>query len=222
MSKTGGLLSGFPECYPNCSCEPFSTGLVLQPWAFWTSIAYLVSAWLIYRWHRESEAPELRAWLIAMLLVALSSFLAHSLFSYFALALDMGAIVIFTWSVHLGRLGGWGRSTVLITGLYALLTAFYLSFPMQYWVLINFGFMLGSIGLLVWRQGPVILERPFVGAMLIYGAAFLLFKYDRHPLLCHSRWLPYGHPTWHLGSALTTFLLGRWWFGRGQKVTRGD
>lgn len=209
------LWNQYPTCYPNCSCEPAIDGLILQPFAFWTSIAYLMSAWFIYSWHRENNLPEFKYWLSSILLVSMTSFLAHASFSNLSLAMDMSSIVIFTYSFHLRHQTSWLKSLSLSLVALMALTLFFMLIPMKIWVFAIFVMLLGSTYLLAKKEGIKILkERLFVVAMLTYAGSFLLFAFDEHPSLCQIPGIPYGHPTWHIGSAVTTLLLGKWWFGR--------
>jgi hypothetical protein len=198
----------YPPCYPLCSCEPWREGGILQPWAFWTSLLYFVALWFV--WKRNPRIS--KAWISAVALVALASMLAHASFDVYSLAVDESAVVVALLSYHL-KAEGWARAIISNLLIIGACTALFVWLPLPLWVPVVFVAFIFSAWLAVKKKGTKIFyEREFLIAMSLYGISFLMFSYDRHPLLCGTAGLPYGHPTWHVGSALVTYLLGDWWF----------
>lgn len=198
----------YPDCYPVCSCEPWQSGLILQPWAFWSSLFYLISAWLV--WKKNPRVTS--AWVSSLLIVTVASLLAHASFDVWSLAFDEASVVVVLYSYH------WKTSSPLKAFLLNLViilgigTAF-VFLPLPLWVPLVVVTFMGSAFLAVKKRGIGMLrDKEFLAAMSIYVTAFVFFIFDRHPFICETKGIPFGHPLWHAGSALTTFLLGDWWF----------
>ncbi len=197
-----------PLCYPNCSCEPFSTGLILQPWAFWTSLLYPIAIYFVLK--RNPNVP--KAWTSAIILMTIASLVAHARFDLYSLALDDASVVVILFAYHRGP-SSWTRA--ILTNLISLLgIAVSLIFiPIHLWVTLIFGAFIISWRIAAVRRGTKIFkEKEFLMAMTVYGISFFMFHFDANPMLCLSKWVPYGHPMWHVGSAITMFLLGDWWY----------
>lgn len=213
-----------PECYPFCSCEPMPPDCVIcQPFAFWSSLAYLISAWLVFR-SLKSLTTEGRYWLTGMVVLTLASFFAHASFSNLALAIDMAAIVNLLGFIHFPKITS-DRVLKLHLGkfilLFLVLTMVLFLLPSGWWVsIVGLVFIISALHL--WRETPFPLhrEKTFIFSMLIYFISFLFFLFDKSPGLCEISWLPYGHTIWHFGSALTTYLFGRWYFIEMPQKTR--
>lgn len=205
----------YPPCYPLCSCEPWHEGLILQPWAFWTSLLYFVALWFVIRKDRKVS----KEWISAVIIVGLASLLAHASFDLYSLAVDESAVVVVLFSYHLNS-KSWPRA--LLTNLLIMLifTAIFTPLPFGTWVPVVVLAFAVSAWLAIRKRGTKIFrDREFITAMAIYFVSFLLFRFDQHPLLCEMEWFPYGHPTWHAGSALVIFLLGDWWFKEDHRDT---
>lgn len=198
----------YPPCFPVCSCEPWQEGLILQPWAFWTSLFYLVSLWLV--WKRNANVS--KSWIAAVLLVTIASLTAHASFDVWSLAFDEASVVTVLFAYH-WHTKSWLKSLTLNLFLILMMALIFILLPLDSWVPVVALTFVASAILAVRNRGIKMLwDKEFLTSMVIYGISFLLFAFDKHPLLCQTKWFPFGHPLWHVGSALTTFLLGDWWF----------
>lgn len=204
--------TGFPECYPDCNCEPWATGLIHQPWAFWTTFAYLFTALWVYR--RFGFTDRTRSWFVSLFLVTLGSFLAHARFDVLSLAIDEAAVTLLISVFHFPIFKSWGKTISICFTVTAFLTITFYFVPITYWDLIVSLVFTGAIGLAIKRFGldPFVKFR-FLGILALYGCAFLFFAFDKSPILCDLPNVPYGHSVWHLGSAFSAALFATWWFG---------
>ncbi len=207
----------YPPCYPVCSCEPYMAGLILQPWAFWTSLLYLPAIYFVAKKNPNTS----RSWISGIILVTIASLLAHASFDKLTLAFDEAAVVLVLLSYHLNE-KTWARAIGLNILLIAIFATVFFSLPFDVWVPLVFVLFLFS-GYLAYRKlgGKAFLDREFLVSIAIYAASFALFAYDKHPLLCKAEFLPYGHPAWHAGAAVTTYLFADWWFRKGPRKIQG-
>lgn len=198
----------YPPCYPVCSCEPFVKGLILQPWAFWTSLLYLPAIYFV----AKKNGNVTHSWMTAIILVTFASLVAHANFDTLSLAVDESAVVLVLFSYHLKE-KSWSRAFGQNLFLITICTMIFYFLPLASWVPLVFGAFLFS-AYLAWKKvgAEAFKEKEFLLSMAIYGVSFLLFQFDKNPLLCETKFLPYGHPTWHAGAALTTYMFGDWWF----------
>lgn len=200
----------YPACFPDCSCEPALEGLILQPWAFWTSCAYVLSFIWMFRYLRL--LPGTQVWLTSYMLLIFSSFLAHAQFSIPTLAMDQAAVSLLIISIHLPLKERW-KPVFFSVLFWCALTGAFVTLPFDSWVPVVSGFFLLSFGIALGRiGGSRMLTKTSMGILLGTGASFLFFIFDQHASYCEGRFLPYGHPVWHLGSALSTSLFAFWWF----------
>lgn len=181
--------------------------VICQPFAFWSSLAYLLSG-IILHTQIKNHTPESRYWFRAIVVVTLSSFFAHASFTNLALAIDMAAIILLTGFIHFPK-----DRLVFFVGIFAAISLGLFYLPLDWWVpLTTIFFFLSAIHL--WRKTPVPLHREtlFVTSMVLYGVSFSFFLFDKEPWLCGLNYFPYGHTLWHIGSGLTAYLFGRWYF----------
>lgn len=205
-----------PPCFPNCSCESMALDCILcQPFAFWSSLAYLISG-IFLHYQIQNPTLESRYWIRAIVVVTFASFFAHASFTNLALAIDMAAIIVLTGFIHFPRYisdRNLRIRTSLFLVLFTLISGTLFLVPLDLWVPLTFLFFTVS-AFHLWRKTPVALhkEKGFILSMVIYGLSFCFFIFDKEPWLCGIKYFPYGHTIWHLGSALTTYLFGRWYF----------
>lgn len=189
--------------------------IICQPFAFWSSAAYLLAAYLLYR-QLKSITPEAGYWLGGLILVSFASFFAHAAFTNLALAVDIASIINLTGFMHFPRLvssGGLKLRALKFLSFFMFLSLGLFLIPDRLWVPITTIFFLIT-SLNFWRITPVSLHREigFLLPMIIYFFSFMLFLFDKEPWLCDISWLPYGHTIWHFGSGLTAYLFGKWYF----------
>jgi hypothetical protein len=189
--------------------------LICQPFAFWSSAAYLLAAFFLYR-RLKTITPEAGYWLGGLILVTIASFFAHAAFTNLALAVDMASIINLTGFMHFPKFISKGDLKIRafkFVSFFILLSVSLFMLPDQWWVPITTGFFLVT-SINFWRRTPVKLHKEFGFQlpMIIYFLSFMLFLFDKEPWLCDISWMPYGHTIWHFGSALTAYLFGKWYF----------
>jgi len=184
---------------------------ICQPYSFWSSFAYLLCAFLIYRKYRGT-LPETKIWVFGLLIITMTSLFAHASFTVISLALDLGSISTLMLLIHLPEqtLRSNFRFLGITLGGVIFTTILLLLLPQNLWVGVVFAFFLFSAGIL-WRvHGPYHRDLEFWGIMTLYGISFLLFHFDKHPAICFKSFPVFGHTLWHLGSALTAYLFASW------------
>lgn len=201
-----------PACYPDCNCEfMLPDCFICQPYSFWSSFAYLICAFLIYRTYKESH-PQTKVWVLGLVIITFTSLFAHASFTVISLALDLGSISTLMVLIHLPEHAL--RSNLKFLGLtlvaVLLTTTLLLMLPQNLWVGVVFAFFLFSAGILWKIHGPYHRDFKFWVIMALYGGSFLLFHFDKHPAICYKPLPVFGHTFWHLGSALTAYLFARW------------
>lgn len=201
-----------PACYPDCNCEfMLPDCLICQPYSFWSSFAYLICAYFIYRSYK-SELPQIKVWILGLTIITFTSLFAHASFTVISLALDLGSISTLMLLIHLPdrTLKSKIKFLGITTGAVILTTVLLLLLPQKLWVGVVFAFFLVSAGILWKAHGPYHRDLEFWGIMALYGISFLLFHFDKHPSICYKPLPVFGHTLWHLGSALTAYLFAGW------------
>lgn len=204
------------DCFPDCDCEQMlAQCLICQPSAFWSSWAYALVAILLY-FQVKTKTPEVWFWLSGLLIVTVSSLLAHASFTNFFLAVDMAAIINLLGFLHLPKVTRSSRvlfqvGKFILTFAASVTLLFFL--PLAWWVpLTGLAFFGAAAHLFAKHSFSLHKDRFFMASMVIFGLSFSLFIFDKNPMLCQVTWLPYGHSLWHLGSAVTAYMFGRWYF----------
>lgn len=205
------LKNTYPSCYPDCSCEPAVTGLILQPWAFWTSLFYLPCAYFIYL--KFGITNRNRNWYAAVGTVVVGSLFAHARFDLFSLALDEAAVVFFIISFHLPQRRSWGSAILLCVSVVGFFQLCFILLPVNVWVwVVSFIFAVAGFKAVGYSKKFNFLNSHFYIGLVIYGLSFLCYAFDKLPFLCDSRYVPYLHPVWHFGSAVAAAFFASWWF----------
>ena len=206
------------QCLPdNCDCEFVGPGWIAQPSAFWSSLFYLFFAVLLYTQVKQ-KTTTLKLWTLSLILLGLSSHFAHASFIEFAMAMDFSGIILILSFFYIIRwLNKWITSPWRITFLLlsyqgGLWMTFY---SLEKWFkvglcLIVFFFCIIE---LVHTEGKNFIKaRDIHWSLITLFLSFTFFLTDELKLICdpHS-WLQ-GHSVWHMGTAVSLYLYGRWRF----------
>lgn len=205
------------ECVPDCSCEFMQDALISQPYAFWSSLAYVVGALILYR-QVKNRSYELKLWTFLNILLAFSSHFTHASFIRIAVAMDFSsivAIISFFPAVKLLALlkRSHKESTIYFTVYFLLICAAFYS--MSKWAKIGLCFIIFwlALGDLVRSQGwGFIKERNFIYSMVVIWVSFGFFLMDDMRVMCEPHGFIHGHTIWHFGTAFGIYLYGRWRF----------
>lgn len=209
-----------PACYPDCNCEfMLPDCLICQPYSFWSSLAYLICAYFIFRKYR-ADFPQTKIWVTGLIIITFTSLFAHASFTVISLALDLGSISTLMLLIHLpeNTLRSTQKFLLVTLGGVLLTTILLLILPQKIWVGVVFFFYLFSAGILWKVHGPFHRDLEFWGIMALYGVSFLLFHFDKSPAICYKPFPVFGHTLWHLGSALTAYFFARWHLRKNSKT----
>jgi hypothetical protein len=203
--------SGFTpsECFPDkCQCELARDAWIRQPSSFWSSLAYIVAGLLIHK-TTQLKNRELRLWTFVCLLMGASSLFGHASFVKFSLAVDFASIVLvlsfFALFERLKKFSSLKISSIL--SLYYVVL-FFSMYSLEKWpkigsTLVIFAFTLREIGS---RLG----EKELQLALAILVLSFGFFLIDEFHVGCDPTSFFQWHSLWHLGSAYSMFLYGKW------------
>lgn len=208
----------FIDCYPHCGCEPYIPWLLVrQPWAFASSLAYFAIGYLLHI-QAKRRGVSLRGFPFLMYLVGTTSMFAHSNFTKLAMAMDYASIIfLITFFPVMDILTRTFLKRIPL-GLclplyYGFLIVTLLPFKLmeQYWISSVF-FTLGLVHIYR-KRGPLfILEKKVLISFLLLGVSVSFMFLDRVDWFCDLKYVPYGHTTWHFGSAVSMYIFWHWYF----------
>jgi hypothetical protein len=198
------------DCYPYCGCEPSIPWLFIrQPWAFISSIAYFISAWLIVRKSQRLQVPH-HFWPVVLYLVGATSAVAHSNFSKLSMAMDFASIIFFITFLPVMdlfkrralSLSIYYLALVLALLPFTLIGQFYFSMVM---FLLGIQYFIRKRGIQMLKEGRVLFSLGLIGVSVIF--MFL----DKNEFFCQLEYVPYGHTIWHVGSAIGIYFFMDWY-----------
>lgn len=215
------------HCYPSCGCEPLLDAIIMQPLAFWSSLAYLVTAIMIYR-RVEKKNLELKLWTWTLVYLTFSSMFAHASYTRLALAMDFSSIVVlislFTFYNLLLLLKQSKSRIIFWTILYisVLISCFYY---MGGWARIGICLLIFffAVGDLVRDMRTELFRaraRPFWNCLWILAASFVAFVVDTTGVVCTPDSWIHGHTIWHFGTAVSAYFYGVWRFKLPRRFDR--
>lgn len=221
MSPWEGLSPA--TCLPDaCFCEAVGDGLIRQPSNTWSSLGFCVAALVMTgQWRNERArgsltSAEALTFIIAVMLVGVTSALYHASLSFFGQTLDvqsMYLVVLLALMVNVEALRRPPVSRAL--WLYALsnvaLGVLLVTVPSVRRH--AFGLALGAIVVteVLVRSRRLRLHglRFLLGALLTQALAFGIWVLDLKKLVCEPHSLLQGHAAWHLLGAVASLLLWR-------------
>jgi hypothetical protein len=207
------------DCMPKCGCEALGSGLIMQPIAFWSSFAYLLSAYFLYR-RIQNRTLKLKIFVGLLTYLCFSSLFAHASFIKIALAMDFSSIVVlisFFPAYNLltmlkrtpAQIIGW--ITLYVLSLVSVLY-FISGWPRIILCLLIFLFALGDLFRERRKDLMSSRSRSFWQFLSIMFLSFCTFIVDTSHMICEPDGLIHGHMFWHFGTALGTYFFGRWSF----------
>lgn len=212
------------ECFPNCGCEPMIAGCIIcQPVNFISSLPYFLVAIVLYLRHKNKD-PEFYGWAVLMALVGLTSMFAHSSYIRVAMAMDYSSIIFlltFFFYFDLIKTGPFKKLPGIITlpAYYLILMAVLM--PLDIWSQYYVSLFMFAVALAHFfrKHGiNVLFQRSVIISILIISVSMVFLLMDKDERFCNIRWLPYGHTLWHIGSALSAYFFGKWYFVEYKKV----
>lgn len=214
-----------PSCFPDdCMCEGVRDAWIRQPSAFWSSLAYLMAAFSIYRYIRP-KSFELKMWAGVCALLGFSSHFGHMSFTKIALALDFASIVLtlsFFALLNLFLLLKQSALRMLTYFLLYYIVLFFVMYSMDKWTKIGVCLLifLFAIGDVIREMGLSFLKaRTLQLSLVILAVSFGLFLIDEFHVMCNPESLFQFHSLWHIGTAASIFFYGKWRFDGSIKET---
>lgn len=206
------------KCLPdNCDCEFIRDALVAQPSAFYSSFAYIILAFVLYGMV-EKKTITLKLWTLSFVLLGLCSMFAHASFIEFAMAMDFAGIIlvlsfffIMKW-LHRWITSPWKITVLLLAYQGALWLTFY---SLEKWFKVGICvviFVLAIIEILHAEGKRFLQAKELHRAIGILFASFAFFLADELRLVCDPHSWIQGHSIWHIGTATTLFMYGKWRF----------
>jgi len=199
--------------------------IICQPVNFISSLPYFLVAIILYLRHR-SEDPEFFGWVVLMGAVGASSMFAHSSYIRIAMAMDYTSIIfLLTFFFYfdliktgpLRKIPGW----IMLPGYYLALMI--VLFPLDIWSQYYVSLAMFAIALIHFfrKHGiNVLFQRSVIISIMIICVSMVFLLMDKDERFCHIKWLPYGHTMWHIGSALSAYFFGKWYFVEYKKVAK--
>jgi hypothetical protein len=207
----------------NCGCSYIYDSLIRQPPNFWSSLFYIFLGLWLYREVKE-KSFELKAWVILTIVLGLSSMFAHASFIKIAMAMDFGGIILvlsFFALLNLLELLKVSKGHMLLYFTLYYLSIILIMYSMNKWVKVGICLMIFafSLGDLIRSIGWSFLRaRLLQFSILVLMVSFTLFILDELRIGCdpHSHF-PL-HSFWHLGTAFSIYLYGKWRFLRQEEL----
>lgn len=187
---------------------------IVQPVAFWSSLAYLLPIYFLNR--QLKEKTELtRLWNRCLIVLTVSSMFCHASFTNLSVAMDFSSI---------GIIMGFFAVFYFTKGRF-LYPAFALLFSVQVavnylligkWPKIALSILIFLVALteVIIVKGSVFFKaRSLQLSLLILSVSFLVFLLDDQKIFfCDSSGLFAGHTLWHFGTAWSAYYFAKWRF----------
>lgn len=206
------------SCLPdNCGCELARDALIRQPSAFWSSFAYIVAAWAIYR-EVINKSLELKLWAGVCFTLGISSLFGHASFINLALAMDFASIILvlsFFAILNLLLLLKQSPQRILFYLALYYVTLFGAMYYMGKWAKISFCLLIFffSVGDIIRELGWRFLKaRTLQLSLFILALSFGMFLVDELHLDCNPEATFQWHSMWHIGTAISMYYYGKWRF----------
>lgn len=206
------------SCLPdNCQCELTRDALIRHPSAFWSSLAYIIAAWAIYR-EIANKSLELKLWAGVCALMGFSSLFGHASFINFALAMDFASIILvlsFFALLNLLLLLKQSIRKILIYLFIYYVCLFVAMYYMNKWAKIGFCLLIFafSMGDVIRETGWRFLKaRTLQLSLLVLFFSFGMFIVDEMHLGCEPEAWFQWHSMWHIGTAISMYYYGKWRF----------
>lgn len=205
------------DCHPYCTCELTRKSFLDLSLSFWTSIAYFVAVFAIY-FQSKTKHFKLEFWTLVGTLLSISSMLFHSLYLRGTLALDYASIILALSFFSLYSLALQKTKKKLLIELGFFFLYFFLWFSFLYTtkaMRIGICVLIFMIAIYEVISEKSIRHRPrdylLYSAVIILFISFGAFIVEETNFWCSQNFFS-AHSFWHLGSALSLYLYGRWRF----------
>jgi hypothetical protein len=215
---------GFDQvsCLPfGCQCEAPRDDLIRQPSSFWSSLAYIFAG-IPFTGLITVQRPEIKMWASACILMGLSSMFAHMSFIDLAMVFDFSSIILMVSFFSFLNFFKKFSAPVMLTFLSAwYLFIFLMIYFMDGSIKMGFCFVVFAISFfdLIRDAGKSFFNSPIAtAALIILFFSFVMFLIDELHLICDPKSWFQLHSLWHIGTSISIFLFGKWWFELKQLV----
>lgn len=199
-------------CFPDCGCEPMVHGCIIcQPVNVLSSIPYFIAAIVLY-FRIKNKSNELIAWTSLLSVCGMTSMFAHSTYMTLTMAMDYASIIFlltfFLYFDVVGKKSIWAFPVYYFLILIGMLP---LDIWTQYFVTVVI-FTIAIIHFLRKHSIKALVHKSLLTSFFILAGSTLFMLLDKKEWLCSVRYIPYGHTIWHLGSAVSSYYFGKWYF----------
>lgn len=205
-------------CLPDkCQCEGVRDAFIRQPSSFWSSLAYVFAGVAIFRYVKD-RSMDLKVWTMVCVIMGLSSMLGHMSYIRFTLAIDFASIVLV-----MSFFGIWNFLTNLkfpFSRIILILSVYYVflvlgMYSLDKWGKISMVFVIFTFAIadVLREMGFRFLKaRTLQLSLLVLSVSFGIYMMDENHIFCDPGSLLQLHSVWHMGTALSLFLYGKWRF----------
>ena len=205
------------DCHPYCTCELTRKSFLDLSLSFWTSVAYFVAVFAIY-FQSRAKHFKLEFWTLVGTLLSISSMLFHSLYLRGTLALDYASIILALsfFSLYSLALQKTKKKLVLEVSFFALYFILWASF-LYLTKVVRIGICVVIFMISIYEVLNEKNKRQRPRDYLLYWAVSILlvsfggFIIEETRYWCSQNFFS-AHSFWHLGSASSLYLYGRWRF----------
>lgn len=182
---------------------------IVQPIAFWSSLAYLVPVFLL-----PSDTKEVRLFKWCMVLLTFASMFCHASFINISVAMDFAGIALVIGFFPLLKLMK-GKK------LYPAFILFFFAHVAVNYYLTKWPKIAISIVMFLFAMYEVIQtfgkdfwkSKSLIYSLLILNISFLIFLLDDQKIFfCDTSGWFAGHTIWHYGTAWSAFYFAKWRF----------
>lgn len=198
------------SCMPhNCGCEGVRDAFIRQPSTTWSSLAFMIAGFAIYRYIKP-KSYELKLWTLVCVLMGVTSFLGHMSFIRLTLALDFASIILVLSFFPFIKII---KKYRLIWMALFYVSVFFVMYSLDKWTKIGTCLMIfafAKVDILKEFGYKFYLARDLQISLGVLIISFTLFVMDEMHIGCDPFSYFQLHSLWHIGTAISMFFYGKW------------
>lgn len=205
-------------CLPDkCQCEGVRDAFIRQPSSFWSSLAYVFAGVSIFRYVKD-RSMDLKVWTLVCVIMGLSSMLGHMSYIRFTLAIDFASIALVMsffgiWNLLTNLKLSYPKIFIILSIYYCLLVSGMYALDKYGKISMVFLIFTFAIADMLKVMGMRFLKaRTLQLSLLVLSISFGVYMMDENHIFCEPGSLYQLHALWHMGTALSLFLYGKWRF----------
>jgi hypothetical protein len=194
---------------------------IAQPSAFYSSVFVIIFALLLHK-NVSQKSQHLTLFVISLIILGISSHLAHASFTEFGLAMDFAGIILVTsFFTIIKWIERWTKSFPLILIILALYSfgVWNVFYSMEKWYKISLSVFIfgGALAEMIYSEGKALFKaREIQLALGILAVSFVFFIIDEFKILCSPESYLQNHSIWHFGTSVSLYFYGKWRFRPSQ------